>query len=158
MVRTALRGTGQTLITVGLVILLFSVWELYGTNLYTNKQQKTLTNELEDHCAHPSILPTGQPELVSVQLGKGLPNLGIPRLGEKYTKVIVEGVGHEDLKKGPGHYPGTALPGQLGNFVVSGHRTTYGAPFNHLDWMKPGDAVVVETRTTWFVYRATKKE
>ena len=52
--------------------------------------------------------------------------------------VIVEGTGTEDLKRGPGHYPGTAMPGQVGNFVVAGHRTTYGAPFNRSTTIKAG--------------------
>jgi sortase A len=65
---------------------------------------------------------------------------------------VVEGVSHDDLKKGPGHFPGTDLPGQLGNVVISGHRTTYGAPFNRLDELHTGDAIVLETRTTFFTY------
>jgi sortase A len=70
----------------------------------------------------------------------------------------VEGVSVDDLKKGPGHYPRTQLPGEVGNFVVSGHRTTYGAPFNRIDELREGDAIVVETRDTWFTYRVSTKE
>ena len=60
--------------------------------------------------------------------------------------VVVEGVDLESLKKGPGHYPGTAMPGGEGNFAVAGHRTTYGAPFFHLDKLRRGDRVVVSAR------------
>ena len=63
-----------------------------------------------------------------------------------------------DLKTGPGHMPGTAMPGQLGNLVVSGHRTTYGAPFSRLDELEVGDPVVVETRDAWFTYTVTGSE
>lgn len=59
---------------------------------------------------------------------------------------VVEGVAPADLARGPGHMPGTAMPGQPGNAVISGHRTTYGAPFYHLDRLEPGDAIVVETQ------------
>lgn len=81
--------------------------------------------------------------------------LRIPRLGRGYQQVVVEGVTSGDLQKGPGHYPGTALPGRLGNVVISGHRTTYGHPFNRLDELRPGDAIVLEVRDRYFTYRVT---
>jgi sortase A len=84
--------------------------------------------------------------------------LRIPRLGRHYVQVVVEGVQVEDLRKGPGHYPGTALPGRIGNFVVSGHRTTYGAPFGSLDRLRTGDPIVLETGAGWYIYRTTRRE
>lgn len=68
--------------------------------------------------------------------------------------VVIGGVGIEELKRGPGHYPGTAPPGEDGNFAVAGHRTTYGAPFLHLDELQAGDEIHVTDRdgTVW-VYR-----
>ena len=83
--------------------------------------------------------------------------LRIPRLGDwnDDPPVVVEGVSRPRPEEGPRPHPGTALAGELGNHVVSGHRTTYGAPFNRLDELEPGDAVVVETRDTWFTYRVT---
>ena len=154
-VRTALRGTGQTLITAGVIILLFCVYELWFTGVYTARAQHDLQDELEHVFAQT---PPGAPEIPAVKLGHGLAILRIPRLGRGYHKVIVEGIGRDDLRKGPGHYPGTALPGQVGNFVVSGHRTTYGAPFNQLDKLKVGDAIVIETRSNWYTYRETSHE
>ncbi|MFL6239016.1 MAG: class E sortase [Actinomycetes bacterium] len=155
-VRTFLRGLGQVLITLGVVILLFCAYELWFTNLYTNREQSHLRHELPDVLSNtpPAI---GTPEFPALLSGHGIAVLRIPRLGRGYLKVIVEGVGVTDLKKGPGHWPKTALPGQLGNFVVSGHRTTYGAPFNRLDEVRPGDAIVLETRTSWYVYRETRE-
>jgi sortase A len=154
--RTALRGIGQTLITFGVVILLFCAYELWFTNLYTARAQQHLRAQAGDILSDTPPLP-GTPEFPALRAGQGIAVLRIPRLGRGYLKVIVEGVGVGDLRKGPGHYPGTALPGQVGNFVVSGHRTTYGAPFNRLDEVNPGDAIVLETRTTWYVYRETKE-
>jgi sortase A len=147
------RGFGETLITAGVVILLFCAYELWFTNLYTKQEQHHLDQQLHDLWTAP---PPAKP-LPPIP-GGGIAILHIPRLGNDYSKVIVEGVATDDLKKGPGHYPGTALPGQVGNFVVSGHRTTYGAPFNRLDEVKPGDAVVVETRDMWFTYRVQQQE
>jgi sortase A len=75
----------------------------------------------------------------------------IPRL--KLDKIVVEGVALDDLKRGPGHYPGTPLPGQPGNAAIAGHRTTYGAPFFDLDSLKPDDEILVTTRQGSFEYR-----
>jgi len=159
-VRTGLRGLGQILITFGAVVLLFCVYELEVTGLYTAQQQDRLGRQLTQQWAQEPITPAqpGQPARpvpVALSLGGALARLHVPRFGAEYAKVVVEGVATEDLKRGPGHYPGTALPGALGNVVLSGHRTTYGQPFNRLDELNPGDAVVLETRDTWFTYRVT---
>ena len=69
--------------------------------------------------------------------------------------MVVEGVGDDDLARGPGHFPGTALPGEVGNFAVAGHRATHGEPFAHLDKLEEGDPVVVETVDGWLVYDVT---
>jgi len=159
-VRTGLRGLGQILITFGVVVLLFCVYELEVTGLYTAQQQDRLGRQLTQQWAQEPITPAqpGQPARpvpVALSLGGALARLHVPRFGAQYAEVVVEGVATEDLKRGPGHYPGTALPGALGNVVLSGHRTTYGQPFNRLDELSPGDAVVLETRDTWFTYRVT---
>jgi sortase A len=180
-VRTLLRGTGQTLITLGVVLLLFCVYELKVTNLVTARAQEQLADDLRAQwevppAAAPTPAPTpsstGTPvaapppvaaptptpaPVTPVELGSGLAVLRIPRLGDWNDRppVVVEGVSTADLKKGPGHIPGTALPGEIGNVVLSGHRTTYGAPFERFDELQPGDAVVVETRDTWFTYTVT---
>lgn len=160
VVRTFLRGVGQTLITFGLVVLLFCVYEIYFTNVYTNKQQSRLGDDLRQSWTLTAPTPKPGAKLVAVSLGSGLAVLWVPRVGMvgKSAKVVVEGVGTEDLKRGPGHYPGTALPGEVGNVVVSGHRTTYGAPFNRFDELRVGDAVVLETRDTWFTYRVSGQQ
>ena len=166
--RTFLRGLGQTLITLGVVVLLFCAYEVYFTNVYTNKQQSRLGHDLRSEWAAPrqgpapSAKPGQKPQvqLVDVQLGHGLAVIWMPRIGMVHdkAKVVVEGVSHEDLKRGPGHYPGTAMPGEVGNMVISGHRTTYGAPFNRIDELKVGDAIVLETRDTWFTYRMVRQQ
>ena len=154
-VRTVLRGLGQLLITAGVVVLLFCVYELKFTSQYTAQQQKKLDKQLVQQWVAPPTGPQGPAVPVST-LGKGFARIYLPTLGPKEVHVVVEGVGHDDLKKGPGHFPGTDLPGQLGNVVISGHRTTYGAPFNRLDELHAGDAIVLETRTTFFTYTVQK--
>jgi sortase A len=67
--------------------------------------------------------------------------------------VIVEGAAQDQLAQGPGHYIGTAMPGEQGNLAIAGHRVGRGSPFLDLDQMRPGDPIVVETADAWFVYR-----
>jgi sortase A len=158
-VARVLRGIGQTLITSGLVILLFVVYELYFTGLETAREQHALTNEIEAFWGHGGgEYATPEQQLAKIPIGTGLAVIRIPRFGRNWAKVVVEGVGVSDLRRGPGHYPGTQLPGQVGNFVVSGHRTTYGAPFNRIDELRTGDAIVIETRNSWYTYRVTTEE
>jgi sortase A len=152
------RTTGELLITVGLVILLFVAYELWGTGLETARAQNRAETDLEQQWREavpdPVEARPGQPA-PKIPLGTGLARIWVPRFGRSYHWVIGEGVSLAELRKGPGHYPGTQLPGQVGNFVVSGHRTTYGAPFNKVDKLRVGDAIVIETRRNWFTYRVT---
>jgi sortase A len=153
VVRTFVRGVGQVLITLGVVILLFVAYELWGTSYYTHQQQDALRDNIaKDWKQDTGLGEISEQQIGHVPLGTGIAVLRIPRFGLGYTQVIVEGTGYEDLKRGPGHYADTAYPGQVGNFSVAGHRTTYGAPFNKLDILGEGDAIVLETKTKWFTY------
>ena len=150
--RRAVSGLGQLMITLGLILLLFCVYELKVTNLYTDEQQKQLDKTLTKTWAAP--VPPGRPATLTVfPEGTAVARIYLPSLGKDQVHVVVEGVSHEDLKKGPGHYPGTEFPGEIGNMVISGHRTTYGAPFNRLDELRGGDPIVMETRTAFYTYR-----
>lgn len=151
-----LRGTGEALITIGLVMLLFVAYELWVTDLFQHRTQSALHNSLQEEWQKPAT--SKGPLIDKVEIGQGIAVLRIPRLGAHYDPVVVEGVGTGALEKGPGHYPGSALPGELGNFVVSGHRTTFGKPFSDLDKLKNGDPIVVETRDHWFTYSVTGTE
>ena len=151
-VRFALRGVGQTLITAGLVILLFVAYEVWITNIFARYKQQRIENDLVTEWANNKD-PLGNGGQQTIPLGTGFANLYIPRFGDGYHFAIVQGTDADSLDKGPGHYAGTALPGQLGNFAIAGHRVGKGEPFLNLDQLEPGDAVVVETRANWYVYR-----
>ncbi len=155
-IRQLLRGVGQTLMTVGVIVLLFCVYELKVTSLYTEQQQSMLEKRLTRTWASAPVAP-GTPSAVPVVpvLGAAFARIFLPTLGRSQEHVVVEGVSTDDLKRGPGHYPGTAAPGAIGNVVISGHRTTYGAPFNRLDELKVGDPIVVETRDFFYTYLVT---
>lgn len=144
----ALRAIGRGFIGLGTLILLFLVYQLVGTNLVTGRNQKALASEVKESWA------TGVSE--APVLGNGMALIKIPKIG--VDAVVVEGVEVEDLKKGPGHYPDTALPGQLGNMVISGHRTTYGAPFYRLDELEAGDEITVFDAEGPYVYRVTESK
>jgi sortase A len=154
-VRLVLRGVGQTLITFGLVVLLFVVYEVYVTNYFSHREQAKVHQALEKEWAkgkNPLLaLPDGK--LPALPTGQGIANLYIPRLGRDYAWTIVQGVSADDLSRGPGHYPQSALPGQIGDFAVAGHRVGKGEPFLNLDQLRPGDAVIVQTESMWYVYR-----
>jgi sortase A len=159
MVRRLLRGTGWTFIGMGSFVLYFLVYQLVGTNAVTSRGQDELRNELQREWSAPSATPLSRnPKKVvpqRVPQGKALAVLDIPRIGLR-NKVIVEGVGRDDLRKGPGHVPSTVLPGQPGTFGVSGHRTTYGAPFYRLNELTKGDTITVVTRVAIYTYAVTR--
>ena len=95
-------------------------------------------------------------ELPPITEGDPIARIEIPRIG--VGKWVVAGVEKGDLKKGPGHYPDTPLPGQLGNSAIAGHRTTFGQPFFDVDKLEVGDQIVVTTLAGRFVYRVTGQE
>lgn len=158
-VRTGLRGLGQTLITLGLIVLLFVVYELWITDIMTNERQEDLTEELREDWETEQDDPTvSGPDLPSgpateIPLGEGFAFIRIPSFGADFVKVVIEGTTAAALEQGPGHYVESALPGELGNFAVAGHRVGKGSPFLDLDLLLPGDAIVIETAQMWFTYR-----
>jgi sortase A len=158
-VRRLLRGTGWTFIGMGSFVLYFLVYQLVGTNAVTSRGQSELRDQLQrEWSAAPPPAPDSDPQKVvpkRVLPGRALAVLDIPKIGLD-DKVVVEGVGRADLRKGPGHVPSTVLPGQEGTFGVSGHRTTYGAPFYRLDELAKGDTITVVTRDAIYTYTVTR--
>ena len=158
MVRRLLRGTGWTFIGMGSFVLYFLVYQLVGTNAVTSRGQSDLRSELQREWAAAPVAPKSNPKQVvpkRVARGKALAVLDIPKI-QLDNKVVVEGVGRDELRKGPGHVPSTVLPGQDGTFGVSGHRTTYGAPFYRLNELAKGDTITVVTRESIYTYTVTR--
>ena len=174
--RTALRAVGRTLIGTGVLILLFVVYQLWGTNLAEARSQRELKRDflasLEntprttaapattaapgDTVPATTAAPPPNTFAPPTPEGEAVAIIKIPRIG--IEKAVVEGTGVADLKKGPGHYVGTPLPGQPGNAAIAGHRTTYGAPFNRIDELEPGDPIIVTTRQGSFRYEMASLE
>jgi sortase A len=157
VLRAIARGTGEVLITLGLVVLLFAAYEVWGKAVIVNAEQSDLEHQLaQDWGQHPPTAapsgPAGSSKATPPPLsGKALARLYVPRMNKIW--VVVEGVTAADIRYAPGHYPGTAMPGQVGNFSVAGHRNR--SIFWDLDTLHAGDPVVVETAQTWYVYTVT---
>ncbi len=169
-----LGAIGRTCITAGVLILLFVAYQLWGTGIREAQAQHRLEDQFSDvldgstvstttsststtsntsTTAGPegtAVVPSTVPPVTPVPEGDPTARIQIPKIG--VDKIVVEGVALGDLKKGPGHYPGTPLPGQQGNAAIAGHRTTYGAPFNRIDELVPGDEIRVETAQGSFRY------
>ncbi|WP_439659458.1 class E sortase [Lentzea sp. HUAS TT2] len=155
------RGLGELLITTGLAVLLFVVYEVYVTDLVSMRKQDDADAELNARWdATPDVIAADPRRPVRTDLvpGQAFAKLYIPALGSDYQFAVVEGTTPADLEIGPGHYRATAGPGEKGNFAIAGHRVGKGAPFNDLDLLQSCDAVVVENESAWFVYRVLPME
>jgi sortase A len=154
-VRRVIGVVGELLITAGVVVLLFVGYQLVWTNVQADRVANAKSDALERTWeAQGDDGPEFEQPL---RRGEAFALLRIPRLGDDYRVPIVEGVSLPDLAKGVGHYPETALPGEIGNFAIAGHRATNGEPFAYLDQLREGDDVVVETGTTWYTYRVERE-
>lgn len=149
--RWSLGVVGDLLVTAGLVLLLFVAWQLWWTDVTANRVQDQTIARLDREFRQPAPASANE-KPKAVPFGEAFAILRIPRLGADYARPVLEGTSLDILDEGVGHYKDTALPGVVGNFAVAGHRTTYGRPFHDIDKLQPGDKVVVETKTTYFVY------
>lgn len=165
---------GEVLITAGVLVLLYVVWQLWvgdwifaaqrnaeGHTLSQQWQQQYEDGLLPTHSPTPNpsasadpgfveppiLAPPGDAEIFGTML--------IPRFGADYAVNIAGGVSRANTldKIGIGHYPGAPMPGEVGNFALAAHRTTWGKPFNRIAELRVGDAIVVETPEGWYTYR-----
>jgi sortase A len=141
------------------VVLLFVGYQLFGTNLTEARNQTHLAKQFMTAVAASAPIRTTTNTqaldlLPATPPGGAIEHLVIPSI--HVDKFVVEGTDDSDLRRGPGHYPGTAYPGQNGNAAIAGHRTTYGAPFFELDGVKPGDPILISDlngRTWTYIVR-----
>jgi sortase A len=161
---------GELLLTFGLIVFLFIFYELKVTDWINSGTQHRLTNTLQKQWDIPvpkaipsAVKPVAKPKPLVIPPLKVVDHQGfaiirIPRFSASFARVVVEGVGESDLQEGPGHYPGTALPGQIGNMVISGHRTTYGKPFNQMDELVNGDVISIQVAKVLYTYKVINKQ
>ncbi|HEU5473147.1 MAG TPA: class E sortase [Actinophytocola sp.] len=152
-VRTIVRTAGEILITLGVVVLLFVVYEVYVTDVISAGKQQDATEALDDQWQTTEPDQERVDHFDGLQPGEGFAKMYIPAFGTDFHFTIVEGTSDKALEIGPGHYLDTPYPGQPGNFAVAGHRVGKGAPFNDLDLLTSCDAIIVESRNAWYIYR-----
>lgn len=164
--RRALSAIGRTMISLGLLLLLFVAYQLWGTGITEARHQAALRSQFQHELNRSRSTSTTTPSRASTSDGGDAATIGtapaapgdgqpigeidIPKIG--LDKVIVQGTSTDDLRLGPGHYVGTPFPGQPGNAAIAGHRTTYGAPFYNLNQLTVGDPIDVTTLQGHFVY------
>ena len=161
--RRTLQWTGEIIITIGVILALFVVYLLWWTGVQTAGAQRGLAAELDRAAQTAVIAPDGAAGALLVDPAPAVPAVGkpyvqirIPALGADWSWIVVEGVDLPQLALGPGHYPGTAGPGEVGNFSVAGHRAGHAAPFENLDRLKAGDAVTFSVGDRHWSYRVER--
>jgi sortase A len=149
-VRAVLRFVASVMIVSGSLLITDAgvtlLWQEPVSWFLANRQQA----KLEDALAAPPRRVLARQPLKGDAIGK----ITIPSIG--VSEFVVEGTDTANLRKGPGHYPSTPLPGERGTAAIAGHRTTYGAPFRHLDDLRPGRPVAVDLPYGRFVYRVER--
>jgi sortase A len=162
VLRWTVRTLGEVLITLGLLMFLFIGWQLWWTNVTANREQAATIQALEKgfgpaKTSSRSVGPVNPiATLTKVPFGQAFAIMRIPRFGADYARPVLQGTDADALSQGIGHYAGTAFPGQVGNFAVAGHRTTYGKPFSDIALLQKGDVIVVETKTSYMVYSVNR--
>ncbi|MBM6405918.1 class E sortase [Phycicoccus sp. CSK15P-2] len=144
------------LITAGVLVLLFVAWQLWWTDVVANRAQERIVRSLTEDFRDGSTV--GDDALPGLAGSRAFAVIRVPRFGADDARPVIEGTGRPVLALGVGHYRGTAMPGEVGNFSVAGHRTTYGRPFHDIDRLRQGDRVIVETKPTVYVYEVTGHE
>jgi len=172
-----LRILSTALITAGLVVLadvgLTLLWQEPVSSVYASIRQNEAEDELDElRSSYPSpaeleAIATVEGSAAKarilarrfeprVRAGEAIGRIVAPRMD--LNAVVVEGTDTATLQKGPGHYPETPLPGEGGTTAIAGHRTTYLAPFRHIDRMEKGDEVTLEMPYATFAYRVERTE
>lgn len=167
---------GELLVTLGVLMGLFVVWQLWWTDVVAGREQAQIVADLGWQSTFPTPTAAATPDATAsppapVEYRTAAPVIAepkhavtfavmyVPRWGDRAMPVSEGTTKHDVLDaKGIGHYTGTAMPGAIGNFSVAGHRTTYAKPFNRIAELKVGDPVVVRTQDTWYVYRVVSSQ
>ncbi|MEQ1736933.1 MAG: class E sortase [Rhodoglobus sp.] len=154
---------GELFITAGVVVLLFLGWQVWLNDIVVGTQQQSQAVEQSQTWdrgeasapAPVNRVDPGPPIVLASAPGDDVQfaNLIIPRFGADFSRPVLEGVSVTGaLADGIGHYPGTQMPGDIGNVALAGHRTGWGAPLADIDKLMVGDSVYLETADGWYRY------
>lgn len=167
MIRVVSRVVGDVAMTLGAVALLFAIWQGWWSDVQANGQASSQLAQVQAElrtASAPPPAPSGtgdggdadttvlEPAASSYVNDEAIGVIHLPTIDER--RVVKEGTDSDVINQGVlGHYPETAAPGQVGNFAVAGHRTTYGRPLWDLGEMSAGDPIIVETAAGYHLYR-----
>ncbi len=150
---------GELLITLGILLGLYVVWQLWWTDVQADRVQAQVLEEIQAPTPDAAdvgttILRDDPPVPAAPALGEVWGTLYVPRWDGKMMPVA-EGTDKRSIldQAMAGHYPETVMPGAVGNFSLAGHRQTYGKIFHDVEELEIGDPIVVEADGTWYVYR-----
>ncbi len=151
-----LRFLGSVLMVSGILLIADAgatlAWQEPVSAFLAERQQ----NQLEEALIDPPPAVVERIREKRPLPGDAIGEIIMPSLDKHY--FVVEGTDTENLRKGPGHYPDTPLPGERGTVAIAGHRTTYGAPFRHIDDLKRGQRITLSMPYGRFVYRVEKTQ
>jgi sortase A len=146
----ALLWAGVALVLAGLVMLGYVAWQLYGTNVVSARKQKQIVERTQQMwAAEPEVSVRAKP----VRHRSAAALIRVPAFGRDYVLPVQQGTSDGVLAEGFGHFDGTAGPGEVGNYALAGHRVTHGEPLRNMPSLRPGDTIIVETRTRILTYR-----
>ncbi len=170
---------GELLITCGVLLFAFLGWQLWWTDVEGNRAQSDVVQELE-RAPVPTPTASQGPLIAAPRRDEAPPvmaepahavtfaTIQVPRWDGEPERPISQGVDRKTVldKLGVGHYPGTQMPGDVGNFAIAAHRTTYAKPFNRIEELQVGDPLIVRTATgdggpgtdVWYVFKVTSTE
>ena len=166
---------GELMITLGVLLFAFLLWQLWWTDVVGNRAQADIVRELPFEPIPTATATAGAPAgpviasprrdeppvMAEPPHATTFATLQVPRWAGEPERPISQGTDRATVLDvlGSGHYEGTARPGAVGNFAVAGHRTTYAKPFNRVEELQVGDPLVVRTTdNVWYVYRVTSTE
>lgn len=155
---------GELFLTAGVIVMLFLAWQYWISDRVIGGEQNEIAQELSQQWdkgeGAPAPAPADRPDpgdpIVGTAPGNAqtFANLIVPRFGADYIRTVAEGIGVEDVLNthAVGHYPGTAMPGDVGNAAFAAHRTGWGSSFIDIDKLQIGDSIYVETEDGWYRY------
>jgi sortase A len=153
---------GEILITAGVFVLLFLGWQVWLNDIIEGAAQDSEAQQLSQSWKQSADSTgktgTGTDATPVVETAPANAQkfgiLYVPRFGKNWERPIAQGVGVSDVLDviGVGHYPGTAMPGQIGNFAIAAHRHAYGGGFEYLATLHVGDHVYIGTKDGWYEY------
>lgn len=170
---------GELLVTAGVLVLLFLGWQLWWNDAILAGQQSSAASGLSAEWLEEARADRGddgadgaddQAPVVEAPVedygdpvvaaafpaGDPFAIMYVPRFGEDSQRRIAEGIGLDVLNSnvlGVGHYPGTQMPGDVGNFAIASHRSAYGGGMHEIEQLRLGDAIYIQTRDGWYTYR-----